>query len=185
MRLFQPSPRQSQGSLLSPKRLAAAIALALILTACDDSNDGLSYDTPDNICGVPADGKILESLLDDGDILKQDTGHFSLTEGQFCHMYVDGNDSVVSDATWHDSEYGLRDLFQDYDLNGVRYISDGRYASWHRGVATVIPCRGVSKEGDVVSVEVRDMKWNDESQGLLEKLAPSYFDAYRDKLGCP
>ncbi|MER7056718.1 hypothetical protein [Streptomyces sp. NPDC000351] len=185
MRFLQHSPHGTQGSPLTPKRLAIAIALTLTLTACDDQSSGLSYDTPDNICGIPANKNVLKSLLDDGNKLKQDTGYFNLMEGQFCHMYVDGNDSVVSDAAWHGSDYDLRDLFQDYDLKGVRYIKGGTYASWHRGVATVISCPGVSNEGNAVSVEVRDMKWNEESQPLLERLAPSYFDAYKEKLGCP
>ncbi|MFF9201212.1 hypothetical protein ACF1AE_05195 [Streptomyces sp. NPDC014986] len=156
----------------------------MTLTACQSSNEGLSYTVPDDICGIPATRDVLESLLDDGGKIEQDTGPFSLTEGQFCHMYVDGNDSVVSDGNWHKNGYGLRDLFQDYEVKNLRYFKAGAYASWHRGVATVIPCPGVSKEGDVVSVEVKDMRWNKESQALLEKLVPSYFDAYKKKLGC-
>ncbi|MEF9906728.1 hypothetical protein [Streptomyces sp. P9-A2] len=139
---------------------------------------------PDNICGIPAGKSVLESLLHDGNELKQDTGHFTREEGQFCHMYVDGNEAVVSDGNWHESGYELRDLFQDYEVKGLRYFEAGKFASWHRGVATVIPCPGVSEEGDVLSLEVKDMKWNDESQALLEKLVPSYFDAYKKKLGC-
>ncbi len=37
----------------------------------------------------------------------------------------------------------------------------------------------------MLSVEVNDAEWNKESQALLEKLVPSYFDAYKKKLGCP
>ncbi|WP_146228910.1 hypothetical protein [Streptomyces sp. NWU339] len=169
---------------MQPKRIFIAAAIAMALTACDSSNAGLSYPAPDNICGIPADKEALESLLDDGDELEQDTGPFSLTEGQFCHMYVDGNDSVVSDGNWHENGYELRDLFQDYEAKNLRYFKGDTYASWHRGVATLIPCPGVSKEGDIVSVEVKDMKWNEESQALLERLVPSYFDTYKKKLGC-
>lgn len=171
-------------SYLPPKRLLTSVLLVITLTACGSSDEGLSYPAPDNICGISADKEALESLLDDGKELEQDTGHFSLTEGQFCHMYVDGNESVVSDASWHEIDYGLRDLFRDNEVKGLRYAEKGKYASWERGVATVIPCTGVSEKGEVVSVEVRDMKWNKESQSLLEKLAPSYFDAYKEKLGC-
>jgi hypothetical protein len=167
------------------KRLLSAILVALPLTACGASDDkGLSYPVPNNICGIPADKEVLESLLDDGENLEQDTGHFSFTEGQFCHMYVDGNDSVVSDARWHENGYELRDHFLTYEVKNLRYIKGGKYASWHFGVATVIPCPGVSDEGDVLSVEVNDIQWNDKSQDLLEKLVPSYFDAYKKKLGC-
>ncbi|MEV5310450.1 hypothetical protein [Streptomyces sp. NPDC052610] len=165
--------------------LLVAACLATALTACGSSDDeGLSYPVPDNICGIPADKEVLKSLLDDGDKLEQDTGHFSLAEGQFCHMYVDGNESVISDAGWHENGYELRDLFQGNEPEGLRYLKGGAYASWDRGVATVISCPRVSEEGDVVSVEVRDMNWNEESQVLLEKLAPSYFDAYKKRLGC-
>lgn len=156
----------------------------MALAACDSTKEGLSYPAPGNICGIPADNKVLESLLDDGDELEQDAGPFSLAQGQFCHMYVDGNDSVVSDGNWHEDGYELRDLFQDYEVKNLRYSRGGAYASWHRGVATVIPCPGVSEKGDVVSVEVKDMRWDEESQALLEKLIPSYFDAYKKKLGC-
>jgi hypothetical protein len=170
---------------LRPRLLAAAL-LALALTACGSSDDKkLSYPVPDDICGIPADKDVLESLLDDGDELEQDSGYFDLAEGQFCHMYVDGNDSVISDAGWHESGFELRDLFQGNEPKGLRYLKDGAYASWDRGVATVISCPGVSEKGDVVSVEVRDMKWNKESQAQLEKLVPSYFDAYKKKLRCP
>jgi len=168
------------------KRLIAAACLAATLTACSPSDgERLSYPVPDDICGILADKDVLESLLDDGDKLEQDTGHFSLSEGPFCHMYVDGNESVVSDAGWHESGYELRDLFQGNEPEELRYLKGGAYASWNRGVAAVISCPGVSDEGDVVSVEVRDMNWNEESQALLEKLVPSYFDAYEKKLGCP
>ncbi|WP_221750944.1 hypothetical protein [Streptomyces sp. TRM72054] len=164
--------------------MLTATLLVLALAACDSSDGSLSYPAPNNICGIPADKKVLESLLDDGDKLEQDAGYFSLTEGQFCHMYVDGNDSVVSDAAWHEGGYDLRDYFQDYDVKGLRYLEGGRFASWKSGVATVISCPGVSEEGDVLSVEVGDIRWNEESQDLLEELIPSYFDAYREKLGC-
>jgi len=170
---------------LPGQRLLASTFLATALTACGSSNDeGLSYPVPDNICGIPADKKVLESLLDGGDKLEQDTGYFSLTEGQFCHMYVDGNDSVVSDAAWHESGYKLRDLFETYEVKDLRYFEDGKYASWNFGVAAVIPCPGVSEKGDVVSVQVNDLKWNRDSQARLEKLGPAYFDAYKKKLGC-
>ncbi|MEW1872472.1 hypothetical protein AB0420_30990 [Streptomyces caelestis] len=167
------------------KRLLSAILVSLPLTACGTSDgEGLSYPAPDNICGIPANKEVLESLLDDGDKLEQDTGHFTLKEGQFCHMYVDGNDSVVSDSRWHESGYELRDHFLTYEVKNLRYIKGGKYASWHFGVAMVIPCPGVSGKGDVLSVEVNDIHWNDKSQALLEKLAPSYFDAYKKKIGC-
>ncbi|WP_328659558.1 hypothetical protein [Streptomyces sp. NBC_00334] len=97
---------------------------------------------------------------------------------------MDGNDALVSDAAWHTDTYKLRDLFQDYEVKGLRYLKGGQYASWHRGVATVISCPGASKKGDVVSLEVRDMRWNADSQSLLEQLVPSYFKAYKKKLGC-
>ncbi|MFF0168036.1 hypothetical protein [Streptomyces prasinus] len=169
---------------MSPKRLLTVTLLTIILTACSSSNDGLSYPAPDNICGIPADKKVLESLLDDGGELEQDTGHFTLEEGQFCHMYVDGNESVVSDAEWHESGYRLRDHFLTYEVKDLRYLRGGEYASWNFGVATVISCPGVSEKGDVIAVEVNDLKWNKNSQALLEKLVPSYFDAYKKKLGC-
>lgn len=99
-------------------------------------------------------------------------------------MYVDGNDSVVSDAAWRESGYELRDLFETYDVKGLRYFKGDRYASWNFGVATVITCPGVSEKGDVVSVQVNDLTWGPDSQGLLEELVPAYFDAYKKKLGC-
>ncbi|WP_406725209.1 hypothetical protein WJ438_11850 [Streptomyces sp. GD-15H] len=170
--------------LLPRKALLTTVLLSLALTACNSSKEGLSYPAPDNICGIPAEKEVLESLLDDGEELKQDTGYFSLTEGQFCHMYVDGNESVISDASWRGKGYSLRDLFQDRKKKGIRYLEGGKYASWESGVATVISCPGVSEEGDVVSVEVNDMNWTEKSQALLEKLVPSYFDAYKRKLGC-
>ncbi|WP_086734533.1 hypothetical protein [Streptomyces glaucescens] len=167
------------------QRLVATAFLVTMLTACGSSDDqGLSYPVPDNICGIPADREVLENLLDDGDMLEQDSGYFTLEEGQFCHMYVDGNDSVVSDATWRESGYELRDLFETYDVKGLRYFERGKYASWNFGVATVIPCPGVSEKGDAVSVQVNDLRWNRDSQAQLEKLGPAYFDAYKKKLGC-
>ncbi|MFD7700967.1 hypothetical protein [Streptomyces caelestis] len=172
------------GSPLSPKKLIAAALISISLTACSSPKEGLSYPTPDNICGIPADKEVLEGLLHDGDELEQNTGHFSLTEGQFCHMYVDGNDSVISDANWHESGYSLRDYFWDYEVEGLRYFRGGKFASWESGVATVISCPGVSEEGDVLSIEVGDIRHNEKSQDLLEKLVPSYFDAYKKKLGC-
>ncbi|MBL3670687.1 hypothetical protein JL475_32920 [Streptomyces sp. M2CJ-2] len=168
---------------MSAKKLVTAILLTSTLTACNSSHDGLSYTVPDNICGISTDKKILEALLDDGDKLEQDTGHFSLQEGQICHMYVDGNESVISDGEWHEKGYELRDYFLDYDVKGLRYHKK-KFASWNSGVASAFPCPGVSKKGDVLSVEVSDMRWNDRSQRLLEKLAPAYFDAYKKKLGC-
>ncbi|MDN3289875.1 hypothetical protein QWL27_29590 [Streptomyces thermocarboxydus] len=172
---------------LSGRALAVAALCTLSLSACTSSSDdeGLSYPAPDNMCGIPANKNILETLLDDGDELKQDSGYFTLEEGQFCHMYVDGNDSVVSDADWQKNGYTLRDYFEFSELKRVRYIEGGKYASWNFGVATVIPCPGVSEKGDVVVVTVNDLKWNEKSQPLLEKLGPPYFDAYKKKLGCP
>ncbi|MEU3733562.1 hypothetical protein AB0E81_29810 [Streptomyces sp. NPDC033538] len=170
---------------MPPKKLVTSAILLLTLTACDDSGEGLSYSAPDNICGIPADKKVLEALLHDGDKLEQDTGYFTLTEGQFCHMYVDGNDSVVSDATWKESGYELSDLFEYYDVKDVRYFKGGEYASWNYGVATVIPCPGISEKGDVMSVLVKDIRWNEKSRSLLKQLVPAYFDAYKEKLGCP
>ncbi|MFC5957010.1 hypothetical protein ACFP51_21800 [Streptomyces pratens] len=164
--------------------MATPVLLALILTACNNSDDGLSYNAPDNICGLPADKKVLENLLDDGEKLEQNTGFFTFIEGQTCHIYVDENDSVVSDATWHESGYELRDLFEYSDVKGVRYFKGGKYASWESGVATIIPCPGVSEKGDVLLVEINDIRWNDKSQELLEKFVPSYFDAYKEKLDC-
>lgn len=181
-----PQRNRRRGTPLpSKKLLTITLLLALPLTACNSSGKGLSYPVPDNICGIPADKEVLETLLDDGDELEQDPGYFTLAEGQFCHMYVDGNDSVVSDADWHESGYGLRDLFEYYEVKDLRYFRDDKYASWNFGVATVIPCPGVSKKGDVVSVQINDLRWNKKSQAQLEKLVPSYFDAYKKKLGCP
>ncbi|MDT3727949.1 hypothetical protein ROS62_24955 [Streptomyces sp. DSM 41972] len=169
-----------------PKRvLTSALLCTLPLTACSSSNEGLSYPTPNNICGIPADEEILATLLDDGDELKQDTGYFSLEEGQFCHLYVDGNDSVVSDADWNEAGYTLRDYFNVSAREGTRYFAGGKYASWKFGVVTVIPCPGVSEKGDAVTIAVKDIRWNEDSQSLLEKLGPPYFDAYKKKLGCP
>lgn len=166
------------------KLILTVITASAASAACYSSNNGVSYTAPDNICGISANKKVLLSLLGDGRELKQDSGYFSITEGQFCHMYVDGNDALVSDAAWHTDTYKLRDLFQDYEVKGLRYLKGGQYASWHRGVATVISCPGASKKGDVVSLEVRDMRWNADSQSLLEQLVPSYFKAYKKKLGC-
>lgn len=185
-----PRPRSSRKEMrpsLAPKTqnmLFSAIVLTVALTGCDSSDTGLSYPAPDNICGIPADRALLESLLDDGDEFEQDPGFFDLEDGQFCHMYVDGNESVVSDGEWHESGYTLRDHFESYDVSGLRYFAAGKYASWDSGVATVIPCPGVSEEGEVVSVEINDMEWNEESQSTLEKFVPEYFDAYKKKLGC-
>ncbi|MEV5427063.1 hypothetical protein AB0K85_30490 [Streptomyces cellulosae] len=167
------------------RALTTAILCILSLTACSSTKDGLSYQVPDNICGIPANKRILGDLLHDGDQLRQDTGYFTLEEGQFCHMYVDGNDSVVSDADWNDSGYTLRDYFDLSARNGTRYFAGGKYASWNNGVVTVIRCPGVSEKGDVVTVAVKDIRWNENSQSLLEKLGPPYFDAYKKKLGCP
>ncbi|MFV0133315.1 hypothetical protein ACLGIH_08765 [Streptomyces sp. HMX87] len=168
------------------KSLLTVVFFVLTLSACGSSDDeGLSYPVPDNICGIPADKEILESLLHDGDKLEQDTGYFTLEEGQFCHMYVDGNDSVVSDAEWHERGYDLRDHFEWKDVKNVRYMKSGAYASWDWGVATVIPCPGVSEEGEVISIELNDIRWNKKSRALLEKLAPPYFEEYKKKLGCP
>ncbi|MGC9500752.1 hypothetical protein [Streptomyces sp. WG7] len=164
--------------------MATTALLALALIACDTSDDGLSYTAPDNICGIPADKKVLEALLDDGNKFEQSTGHFSLQEGQFCHMYVDENDSVISDAAWHQNRYKLSDYFLTYDVKGLRYLREGEFASWNNGVVALIQCPGVSEKGDVLTVEVSDMRWNEKSQELLEKLAPSYFNAYEEKLGC-
>ncbi|MEU5461783.1 hypothetical protein ACH4KU_32890 [Streptomyces althioticus] len=169
----------------SMRALTTAILCTLPLTACSSTKDGLSYQVPDNICGISADKQILGDLLHDGDELGQDTGHFTLEEGQFCHMYVDGNDSVVSDADWNESGYTLRDYFDLSARKGTRYFAGGKYASWENGVVTVIPCPGVSEEGDVLTVAVKDIRWNRDSQSLLEKLGPPYFDAYKKKLGCP
>jgi hypothetical protein len=177
--------RRNVRNLQRSARLLTAAFLAAALAACGSSDDeGLSYPVPDNMCGIPVDKDVLESLLDDGDKLEQDTGGDTLAEGQFCHMYVDGNDSVVSDADWRENGYELRDLFEFYDVKGLRYFKGGRYASWNYGVATVIPCPGVSEKGDVLSVEVNDIRWNRKSQAQLEKLVPAYFDAYKKKLGC-
>ncbi|MEV7994520.1 hypothetical protein AB0O67_22170 [Streptomyces sp. NPDC086077] len=183
-RTGDPSLTVKQG-ILSMKKILAATVLALTVTACDSSHDtGLSYPAPDNICGISAEKKVLESLLDDGSKLEQDTDSTTLTEGQFCHMYVDGNDSVVSDADWHESGYDLRDHLQYRDVKDLRYLPKGNFASWNSGVAAIIPCPGISEKGDVLSVEVSDIHRSKSSQELLEKLVPSYFEAYREKLGC-
>ncbi|WP_344016432.1 hypothetical protein [Streptomyces thermospinosisporus] len=170
---------------LSLKKLATATAVAVAVTACNAPSDGIAYTVPDNICQIPADKEILETLLDEGKRLKQDDGGDDITEGKFCHMYVDGNDSVVSDADWEKSGYTLRDYFEFYDVKGIRYFGDGKYASWSYGVVTVMPCPGVSDKGDVIAVDVKDIQWNDKSQPLLEKLGPPYFEAYKKRLGCP
>ncbi|MFD0317621.1 hypothetical protein [Streptomyces flavalbus] len=73
--------------------------------SASSSDGGLSYPVPDNIRGVPADKVLLEALLDEGDELKQGPGFFDLKDGRFCHMYVDGNESVVSDGQWHERGY--------------------------------------------------------------------------------
>jgi hypothetical protein len=179
MRLNGHMPSHSHGALVG------ALLCTLSLTACTSESKGPSYPIPDNICGIPANKVILETLLDDGDDLKQDAGQFTLEEGQFCHMYVDGNDSVVSDADWHRSGYTLQDYFEFSDLKGIRYFQGGKYASWNFGVGTAISCPGVSEEGDTVVVAVNDLRWNSKSQSLLEKLGPPYFEAYKKKLGCP
>lgn len=165
--------------------LAAAFLCALPLTACSSTDDGRSYSVPDNICGIDVDSKILEKLLDDGDEMVQDANNFPLSGSYICHMYVDGNDSVVSDASWHESGYTLREHFEYSTIKGVRYFQEGKYASWRSGIATVLPCPGVSDKGDVVDVSLEDMEWDEDSRGLLEKLGPPYFDAYKKKLGCP
>ncbi|WP_344006217.1 hypothetical protein [Streptomyces thermocarboxydovorans] len=135
------------------RALAAILLCTLPLTACTSVKEGLSYPVPDNICGIPADKEILQELLDDGDKLEQNTGHFTFEEGQICHTYVDGNDSVVSEGDWEKSGYTLRDYFESYDVKGIRYFKGGKYASWNFGVVTVIPCPGVSDEGEVVAVQ--------------------------------
>ena len=171
---------------LSPSRALTAVLLCTLpLTACTSTKEGLSYPVPDNICGIPADKEILKELLDDGEKLKQDDGGDDITEGQFCHMYVDGNDSAISDADWQESGYTLREYFEDFQVKGIRYFADGRYASWNFGVVTVIPCPGISEKGDALVVEVSDLRWNKSSQARLEKLGPPYFEAYKKKLGCP
>ncbi|GAA0665501.1 hypothetical protein GCM10009535_51540 [Streptomyces thermocarboxydovorans] len=173
---------------MTPSRstaLAALLLCTLPLTACTSAKEGPSYPVPDNICGIPADKEILRLLLHDGDELEQDTGHSTLEEGQICHMYVDGNEAVLSDAHWRKSGYTLRDYFEFSDRKGIRYFGGGKYASWNFGVVTVIPCPGVSEKGDAVSVAVNDLRWNEKTQPLLEKLGPPYFEAYKKKLGCP
>ncbi|MGV9955455.1 hypothetical protein ACWDU0_26680 [Streptomyces cellulosae] len=167
------------------RALAAATLCALPLTACGSDGDGRSYPTPDNICGITVDSQSLEKLLDDGDELVQDANSFPLSGSYICHMYVDGNDSVVSDANWHESGYTLREHFEYSNIKGVRYFQGGKYASWRSGIATVIPCPGVSDKGDIVDVTLEDMEWDEDSRGLLEKLGPPYFDAYKKELGCP
>ena len=170
----------------SPSRALTAVLLCTLpLTACTSTKEGLSYPVPDNICGIPADKEILEELLDDGDKLEQSTGHFTLTEGQNCHMYVDGNDSVLSEGNWEKSGYTLRDYFEYFDVKGVRYFGGGKYASWSFGVASAAPCPGISDEGEVLVVAVHDLRWNEKSQSRLERLGPPYFEAYKKKLGCP
>ena len=167
------------------KALLAAMLCTLLVTACSTTDEGLSYPVPDNICGIPADKEILEELLDDGDKLEEETSPFTLEEGQVCHMYVDGNDSVASDGDWEKSGYTLRDYFEFSEKKNIRYFGGGRYASWNFGVVTIIPCPGVSEKGDVIAVAVNDLRWNEKTQPLLEKLGPPYFEAYKKKLGCP
>lgn len=167
------------------KALAGVTMYTLALTACGSTDDGRSYSLPDNICGITVDSEILAQLLDDGDELVQDANSFSRSGSYICHMYVDGNDSVVSDANWHESGYTLREYFEYSNIKGVRYVEGGKYASWRSGIATVIPCPGVSEKGDVVDVSLEDMEWDEESRSLLEELGPPYFDAYKKKLGCP
>ncbi|GAA0665494.1 hypothetical protein GCM10009535_51530 [Streptomyces thermocarboxydovorans] len=167
------------------KKLVTATVIAVTVTACSTSSEGTAYAVPDHICGIPADKEILKTLLDEGDELKQDDGGDDITEGQFCHMYVDGNDSVVSNADWEESGFTLREFFEDLKVKGIRYFGDGKYASWTFGVVTVIPCPGVSEKGDAIVVEVNDLRWNKNTQSRLEKLGPPYFEAYKKKLGCP
>ncbi|AZM59724.1 MULTISPECIES: hypothetical protein [unclassified Streptomyces] len=174
-----------RGLVLSPVRLIAAVAFAVTLAACGSSNKGLSYLVPDNICGISVDPEILESLLHDGDELEQDTGPFSLTEGQICHMYVDGNDSVLGVGDWHESGFELRDHFVGLDRKHLHYSEGGKVASWPSGIITAIRCPGVSEEGDVLTVELSDIRSDENSRELLEKLAPEYFDGYAKRLGCP
>ncbi|PZT68417.1 hypothetical protein DN402_10105 [Streptomyces sp. SW4] len=127
-------------------RLLTAALCAAALTGCGSSDDeGLSYPAPDSICGVPADKEVLESLLDDGDKLEQDDGGDTLADGQFCHLYVDGNDSVTSDGDWHERDYELRDYFQDYEVKNLRYLKGGEYASWNSGVVMVAPVPGSAR----------------------------------------
>nr|WP_215208884.1 hypothetical protein [Streptomyces sp. CHD11] len=168
-----------------PGRLLVASTFTVVLTACGTSDDELSYPVPDNICGISVDPDILGRLLHDGDELEQDTGHFSLTEGQICHMYVDGNDSVQGIGDWHESGYELSDHFVGLGRKHLRYSKGGTVASWRSGVITAIPCPGVSEKGDVLTVEVSDIRSDENSRELLEELAPGYFDGYAKRLGCP
>lgn len=170
---------------MNPKRLLTVASLAVVLTACSTPDSGADYTAPDNICGIPADKEILGSLLHSGKKLEQDSGTRTLKEGQFCHLYVDGNDSVTSDANWQDSRYSLDDTFRDYDVKNLRYFGSREFVSWNSGVATVFSCPGVSDDGDKLALEVSDIRWNKNSQELLEKLMPAYTQAYKKKLGCP
>ncbi|GGQ91945.1 hypothetical protein ACH4NV_31305 [Streptomyces althioticus] len=165
--------------------LATILLSVTPLAACSSAADSASYPIPDNICGIATDSAILEQLLDEGDELVQDANHFPLRGDYICHMYVDGNDSVVGDATWQESGYTLRDHFEYSGRKGIHYFGGGKYASWKSGVATVIPCSGVNDMSDVVVVTVEDIRWNEDSRALLEKIGPPYFDAYKKKLGCP
>ncbi|MEU0580466.1 hypothetical protein ABZ465_24910 [Streptomyces griseoincarnatus] len=165
--------------------LAAVLLSILPLAGCSSAGDSPSYPIPDNICGISTDSTILEQLLDDGIELVQDENHFPLRGDYICHMYVDGNDSVVSDAVWQESGYTLRDHFEYSGRKGIHYFGGGKYASWKSGVATVIPCYGVNDMGDFVVMTVEDIRWNEDSRALLKKLGPPYFDAYKKKLGCP
>src|SRR5690606_473900 len=67
---------------LSLKKLATATAVAVAVTACNAPSDGIAYTVPDNICQIPADKEILETLLDEGKRLKQDDGGDDITEGK-------------------------------------------------------------------------------------------------------
>lgn len=183
--LFKQAKSGLRSHALAPIKLLAAVSLTATLTACGASDDGLSYPVPDNICGVSVDPDILESLLHDGDELEQDTGKFSLTEGQICHMYVDGNDSLLGIGEWHEAGYELRDYFVGLNLSDLRYYKEDTVASWPSGVVTVIPCPGISEKGDVLTVEVSDIRSDENSRELLEELAPEYFDGYAKRLGCP
>lgn len=107
------------------KALAGVTMYTLALTACGSTDDGRSYSLPDNICGITVDSEILAQLLDDGDELVQDANSFSRSGSYICHMYVDGNDSVVSDANWHESGYTLREYFEYSNIKGVRYVEGG------------------------------------------------------------
>lgn len=175
----------THGQTLAQVRLIAAIALTATLSACGSSDDGLSYPLPDNICDISVDPEALEPLLPDGDELKQETGPSSLAEGQICQIYVDGNDAVQGISEWHESGYELPDYFVGLNLKNVRYSKGGTVASWPAGVITLIPCPDVSEEGDVLTVELSDIRSDENSRELLEKLAPEYFDGYAKRLGCP